>query len=155
MANWCYNTITFSGRYKAFAKRLEKHNYNKQGFEIVKGGRCIFSLEKIEDGMYSFESKWIPPLDELFQRAKKGRFSFEIDYEELGCDVYGKAIYNYPEDSYDDYYLTSEILNMREWDDDVLKINGIVVDEEYEMEWLERQLERLVNNKNYNKWVDI
>ena len=145
MANWCYNTITFSGRYKAFAKRLEKHNYNKQGFEIVKGGRCIFSLEKIEDGMYSFESKWIPPLDELFQRAKKGRFSFEIDYEELGNEIYGRAYYNCETDTLQDYFLGDETFNMIEWDDDILKINGVVC--ESEMEFLEEQLEKLINNK--------
>lgn len=147
MANWCYNTITFSGNYKNFAKQLEKHNYDDCGFEFIKGGRCIFSLEKIEDGMYSFESKWIPPLDELVKKARRCKFSFEIDYEELECDIYGKAFYNHNENNLKDYYLSPEVLNMREWNDDVLKIDGVIVDEEYEMVWLERQLERLINSK--------
>lgn len=146
MPNWCYNTITFSGKYKAFCKRMENHDYNIQGFEFIKNGRCIFSLEKIEDGVYSFESKWIPPIDELIQQAKKSKFSFEIDYEELGCQVYGRAYYDCRTDELKDYFLGDETFNMIEWDDDVLKINGVVC--ESEMEFLEIQLEKLINNKN-------
>ena len=146
MANWCYNTITFSGRYKSFAKRLEKHNYNEQGFEIVKGGRCIFSLEKIEDGMYSFESKWIPPLDELLIQAKKSRFSFEIDYEELAMNIYGKAIYDAETDSYQEWCLLDEVFDrIGSTDDGDYTIDGVVVDEIYT--FLENEMEKLINNK--------
>ena len=146
MANWCYNTITFSGRYKSFSKRLEKHDYNEQGFEIIKGGRCIFSLEKIENGMYSFESTWIAPVDELIVQAKKSKFSFEIDYEELGNQIYGRAYYDCKTDSFNDYFLGDETFNIIEWDDDILKINGVIC--ESEMEFLETQLEKLINDKN-------
>lgn len=149
MANWCYNTITFSGNYKNFAKQLEKHNYNDCGFEFIKGGRCMFSLEKIEDGMYSFESKWIPPIEELVKRARKGGFSFQIDYEELSMGIYGRAYYSRLEDSLVEYDLPDETLNRRDYNDDgQFMLDGKICDQEYEIEWLEIQLERLVNNKN-------
>ena len=145
MANWCYNTITFSGNYKNFAKQLEKHNYNDCGFEFIKGGRCIFSLEKIEDGMYSFESKWAPPLEELAQRAAKGRFSFEIDYEELGCQIYGKAYFDL-ENGLTEYDLPQEVWDRQEFNDDGdLYVNGFYI--ESEQEWLEDQLELLIKNR--------
>ena len=150
MANWCYNTITFSGRCKNFCKQLEKHDYDVQGFEIIEDGksRCIFSLEKIEDGMYSFESKWAPPLRELQERARKGRFSFEIDYEELGMGIYGRAYYNGAEDSYIEYNLPDETLNRRDYTDDgEFMLDGVLCSQEMEMEWLEDQLEILIKNK--------
>lgn len=147
MANWCYNTITFSGRYKNFAKQLEKHNYEALGFEIIKDGksRCIFQLEKIDDGMYSFESKWCPPLDELTERARKGRFSFEIDYEELANGIYGRAYFD-PSDGLHEYNLPQETLDRRSWDDngECLCIDGILCDSDHEMEWLENELELLI-----------
>jgi len=145
MPNWCYNTITFSGRYKNFAKQLEKHNYENFGFEFVKGGRCIFSLNKIEDGMYSFESKWISPLEELCERAKKGRFSFEIDYEELGNQIYGRAYYNGANNEFTDYCLQDDVFDRIEWDDDICKIDGEIA--ENECEFLEEQLELLIKNR--------
>ena len=146
MPNWCYNTITLTGNYKNFAKQIEKHDYDICGFEFIKGGRCLFSLEKIEDGMYSFESKWIPPLEELCKKAKRCKFSFEIDYEELSMGIYGKAIYSHQDDSFIDYYLPNEILNRRDYDDDGnFMLDGKVCDQEYEMEWLENELEKLIN----------
>ena len=151
MPNWCYNTITLSGRCKNFCKQLEKHDYGIQGFEILPGKnkRCIFSLEKITENMYSFESKWIPPIEELVEKARKSKFSFEIDYEELSMGIYGKAIYNCKNDSLVEYDLPDEILNRRDFDDNGnFILDGKLCDQEYEMEWLENELEKLINNKN-------
>ena len=148
MANWCYNTIKFSGNYKNFAKQLEKYDYNNCGFEFVKNGRCIFSLEKIQDGMYSFESKWVPPLEELIKKARRCKFSFEINYEELSMAIYGRAYYDYETNEFTDYYLDEDVLNRCNYDDnDNFTIDGILHDQEYEYEWLKSELEKLINNK--------
>ena len=65
MANWCFNNISFSGRCKNFIKQLKKHNYNSCGFEIVKGGRCIFYLQEIDDGIFQFETSGMKILVKL------------------------------------------------------------------------------------------
>lgn len=145
MPNWCYNTITLSGKYKNFAKQLEKHDYSRCGFEFVKDGRCIFSLEKIEEGMYSFESKWAPPIEELCIRAKRGGFSFELDFEELGCWVYGKAIFNKEDNSLIEYYLPEETMRRGEvTDDGVFLIDG-KESNICEWEFYEYELEKFIN----------
>jgi len=144
MANWCYNTLSLSGKYKNFAKQLEKHNYKIMGFEFIKNGRCIFELDKIEDGMYSFTSKWAPPLEELAERASKGKFSFELDYEECGCQIYGKAIFDI-KSGLITYDLPQEVWNKMDFNDDGdLHVDGIYI--ESEMEWLEEQLELVIKN---------
>ena len=147
MANWCYNTITFSGKCKNFIKQLKKHDYNNCGFEILPGKnmKCIFELYKVDETMFSFESKWGPPLDELCERARKGRFSFEIDYEELSNQIYGRAFYNAETNEFVDYYLRDDTFNLIDWDDDICRIDGKIVESEYE--FLEEELEKMMNNK--------
>ena len=147
MANWCFNNISFSGRCKNFIKQLKKHDYNSCGFEIVKGGRCVFDLQEVDDGIFQFESKWIPPNEELLQRAKKGRFSFENDFEELAMNIYGKAIYDAETDSYQEWCLPDEVFDRIDYTDDGDQtIDGVVVDEIYT--FLENEMEKLINNKN-------
>lgn len=146
MPNWCCNNISFSGRCKNFIKQLKAHNYNDRGFEFIKGGRCIFYLQEIDDGVFQFESKWIPPNEELLQRAKKGRFSFENDFEELAMNIYGKAIYDAETNSYQEWYLPDEVFDkIDSTDDGEYTINGVVVDEIYT--FLENEMEKLINSK--------
>jgi len=79
MANWCSNNINFSGKYKPFLKKLLKHDYDVEGFRLVKGdrSRCVFDFEEVDDSLYRFESKWAPPIDEFVEVAKKNKFSFD------------------------------------------------------------------------------
>ena len=146
MANWCYNVICLSGKYKNFAKQLKKHDYKIQGFEIVRPGentRCIFELDEQGEDTFSFTSKWIPPIEELVERAKKGGFSFQLDFEELGCGIYGRAYYK--DGVLDEYYLDDSIFRRTDWDDDVFRVDGEEV--ESESEFLEEELEKLVKLK--------
>lgn len=146
MADWCLNNISFSGRCKNFIKQLKAHNYDYRGFEFIKGGRCIFDLQEIDDGIFQFESRWTPPNKELLERAKRGRFSFENDFEELAMNIYGKAIYDAEADSYQEWYLPKTVFDRINYiDNGECTIDGIVVDEIYT--FLENEMEKLINNK--------
>ena len=146
MANICSNVIELSGNYKAFIKQLRKHNW-VDGFELVGpegSSGYIFDFHEITDTIFGFESKWAPPIDELALRAKKGRFSFILEYEELGMGIFGKAFFD-KENGLRIYDLPQETLDRRDWNEDgKLYIDG--VEFESDLEWLEEELELFIKN---------
>lgn len=144
MATWCYNTISFTGRYKNFAKQLEKHNYNGRGFPFIEGGRCIFSLEKTTDGVYSFESYRTPLIEEFVESAKKDGFSFEIDYKQPDDCIYGKAKFD-KINGLVRYDLSKETFNRLAYINERAFVDYLPI--ESGMEWLGEQLEILIKNK--------
>ena len=149
MPNWVYNELQLTnGSYKNFSKQLQAHNYMKSGFKIVKNdtSRCVFDLLKICDDFYSFYSKNAPPIDEMLERAKKGRFSFELHYEEPGNNIFGTVIYNHYDKSVITYDLDEDVFSRLTYNEsgDAF-VDGLPI--QSDTEWLEEQLEILINNK--------
>jgi hypothetical protein len=146
MANYCSNTLMLSGRYKAFAKRIENHNYNDCGYLI--GEMALFDLYKSDEGIYMFESKWTPPIDDLVAKAKKSGFSFTLEYYEPGCQIYGKAEYS-KESGLSVYDLPESVFDRVSWDDECneMKIDGSLEHAcGYEEEFYEDELNKMINN---------
>lgn len=145
MASWCSNYLVLSGRCGNFVKQLKKHDYKAEGFTLEQG-EYMFDVDIYEDKRtIGFESKWSPPLEGLLNRARKGRFSFEIQYEERGMAIYGMAFYNAENDHYEEYDLPQDTLDKIEWSDEgELTIDGEVCESEYD--WLEEQMNKFIES---------
>lgn len=135
MANWCNCYITLSGNYKPFMKKLEKHNWYEDGFELP-DDQYIVDYENLgEENRFKFESKYVAPLTGLVIKATRCKFSFEISYEEFGYQIYGKAIFNHITSEYKEWNLPEKIFQLC-YDDN----------EDFDYEKLDDQLELLMKN---------
>lgn len=103
MANWCNNILTFEGTEKQiqevdaiFQKMIDKEKQEERGQlpNFIKDGNTyFFSIDKQSEGVYRYETKWTPNLDEVCQIAEKlGITDFVHEYDELNCLIFGKAI---------------------------------------------------------------
>lgn len=128
MANWCYNTVEFTGEEIAvkkimelFASMEQKENETKVGqlpdFITCDDG-YFFSLCGYSENSLSYETKWSPNIGNVVEIAKKFDVNFIMTYEELGSNIFGKAIYTAGNDEVVDYYLTDEDFNRYDWNDE-------------------------------------
>ncbi|MCH5684610.1 hypothetical protein LWM68_10240 [Niabella sp. W65] len=97
-----------------------------------------------EDTLY-YETKWLPNTEAVKQIAEHFKVDFSYEYEELGCLVYGKAIF-------ENGNLTETCLDSQDFDSyeleeetDTYHFEG----KEYDSEWeiLETLLERKIENQ--------
>jgi len=108
MANWCRNFLTFSGNQEQIEKvvSLFKDMHEKElatehgqlpSFVSEKTHPAwIFEIEVDDDsdGHLSFSTKYCPNVAVMVLIAETFNVSFEHEYEELGCLVYGKSEYD-------------------------------------------------------------
>ena len=104
MANWCSNNVTFTGaeeNLNNFQRLLEKtieiqesHGNGEMllGLEGVLEG-YMFWINTSDTGVISFESRWNPIPQDMVRIAQMFDLEFEYEYEESGCDLYGKYTY--------------------------------------------------------------
>jgi hypothetical protein len=104
MANWCSNNVTFTGdeaNLNNFQRLLEKtieiqesHGNGEMlvGLEGVLDG-YMFWIQTTDTGIISFESRWNPIPQDMVRIAQLFDLEFEYEYEESGCDLYGKYTY--------------------------------------------------------------
>lgn len=131
MANWCSNNIFFEGEeknidalYKLFEDLIEKYKATDEGQrpDFLEDGRYMFyfylGIENKEPDNFSmmYETKWADNVDDMVQIAEKYKVDFEYYYEELGCGVYGRAIYR--NGKLDNVYLENEDFDQFEYDDE-------------------------------------
>jgi len=108
MANWCSNTVDFSGSKKninnlhqLFEKTVEIQNKSSLG-------QLLFSLEGVIDGymftinydlvdedylQVTYESKWNPIPHDMVRIAQMFELTFIYNYQEEGNQLYG--VYNF------------------------------------------------------------
>ena len=117
MANWCNNWVTLDGEpenVKAFMNdiiKLEKESAKtNMGVRAIEdeGGEYMFDIY-VDEGGFSFESKWSPVFASLRYLAGKHGVTVTNNYEEGGCQVYGQ--WTSDGECETDVYLESE-----EWD---------------------------------------
>ena len=128
MANWCYNSVTFSGPQKKLEelfnmiKFLEtKANLNNSGVipdfiednpELMAKDDMLYMFDICysEDSFdfISFYSKWSPALDTIYEIAKQIGISFEHEYDESSNSIYGLASYNHQTGAYKNTYLNED-----------------------------------------------
>lgn len=83
MANICFNWVNVVGK---------QSDLEKLKLEVIDE----WELRHEDDGQatYSFESKWSPPENELKILSLTCSVLIECEYEECGCDIWGKFAYN-------------------------------------------------------------
>jgi hypothetical protein len=158
MANWCNNTVVFKGMpkaieqitelFKSMAEQEQKEDCGQlPDFVQDTNGDYFFSISQDNEsaGVFQYETKWSPNTEAVKQIAEHFKVGFTHDYEELGCSVYGKAIF-------ENGILTNTCLDSQDFDSfeleeetDTYHFEG----KEYESEWeiLETLLERKTENR--------
>jgi hypothetical protein len=103
MANWCYNHVEFSGSAEALQKVEDlidlMRDRQKQSGEGQRPDGCdgyyMFDIDYESDfpQCVHFESKWSPPTETIKFICDELNVSAVMDYEEMGCSVFGRWVY--------------------------------------------------------------
>lgn len=161
MANWCSNKVVFEGEpqaieqiqqlFKSMAEKEQKEGCGQlPEFLSEHNGGYFFEIYQEEDvtGVFRYETKWSPNIEELREIAERYNVDFAQDYEELCNRVCGRATFS--EGILTDVYLEYEDFEQFEFDEetDTYHFEGEDYDSEYEI--LETLLERKVENQFTN-----
>jgi hypothetical protein len=102
MANWCYNKVNFEGGitiikelqnlFEALTRKEEKEKCGQLPEFIKSKDGYLFSIRWEDDALY-YETRWSPNTEIIQRVADKFGVGFTHFYEELGCLIYGEAIY--------------------------------------------------------------
>lgn len=141
MANWCSNFVTFTG---GDIEGLNELMYTGQrwcddknegwlpSFDLDGYDRYLFNIEVQDSGEIRFETKWAPPIQEMFKIAVRFGCSMEISYEELGNYVYGKATFD--GNTLEDFCLTDDDFEqVSEREDGMYMYKGEVWESQYDI----------------------
>ena len=127
MANMCSNYVTFSGSEDNVKKFIEEvkalaalSKETNEGVRPGDNGRYMFDLQiyDLEEGYFSFDSKWAPALYSLETLGRKHSVDIVCDYEELGCMIFGRWEYDAETNCQSDITLTEEEIDSVEEDDE-------------------------------------
>lgn len=152
MANICNNTLEFSGEdenmkavYALFLE-LKKYNEEKQkgampDFLALKDG-YFFDLYVQDDYSIGYWTKWVPNELVVKDIADKYKVDFVLSYEELGCGLFGKFIYDHETQVLQNICLTDEDMDMVTCNND-----GIYLYKGEEIECPEDVYNELLDNK--------
>ena len=134
MANWCSNTVVFTGGqnqldelktlFLTMAKKEQKERKGQLPPFVNDDTGYLFEIRWEEDVLY-YETKWSPNTEVMVQVADKYHTGFEHSYSESGNGVFGET-------TYEDGILEDVFL-----DDDDYDLYGY--DEETEIYFFENQ----------------
>lgn len=89
MANICLNTIEFFGDAKAIGQI--KNDMTSPSFGEGEGFYSLNFCDSSQDELrITAESRWSPPIKWLENLSKQYGVVVECEYEECGCDIWGK-----------------------------------------------------------------
>lgn len=170
MANWCYNSVDFSGPQEKLEELsniirfLEnKSNLTNSGVipdfiesypELMTKDNMLYIFD-IDYSEYSFDyvsfsSKWSPALDTVYEIGKKLGLSFKHFYDDSSNLIYGTSFYNNETGEYRNIYLDDDDFNkVEEHYDEELGVDWYSFEgKEYELkeDILEILLERKIQN---------
>jgi len=158
MANWCTNTVTFSGpdenKVRQVFKRLEKKCNNTnlgQTLKWFKDDRYLFDINT--DDTISFETKWGPAEQTILEIFNRYDVNGEYYYEEPGMSIYG-AIFKIDNEVYS-VNLDDEDLDPLDYNDelDCYTVSGIPIesDSDYLFGAIDNKMQRLISNRKTEK----
>lgn len=144
MANWCFNSVSFSGNETNVKKVIElftqlheqeKKEHCGQKPEFVQGDDYFFNIVINDETNVQFESKWTPNISELVEIAKEYDLNFECTYEECGNMIFGKAIYTSGNEEAEILDLDNEDFDLFTYDDeeDIYIYNGEKYESDFEI----------------------
>ena len=139
MANWCSNHLhATGGNVQGLHELLEsarRHTLEvHEGWMFTTDGhRYLFDFERNGD-QWNFETRWSPPIEEIFTIAHTLGVSVEMDYVEMGSCVYGRMRYDHTTGEVIDIFLDDSDFDRVEYDEDndIYEFEGKVYDSEYE-----------------------
>lgn len=158
MANWCSNTVVFGGNPETieqikwlFQTMATQEQQEQKGqlpdFVNPKNGGYFFDLyfENDDTEVFQYQTKWSPNIEIVQEIAEHFKVDFVQDYEELGCCIFGKAIFENSELT--DIYLEDEDFDQYQYDEekDQWIFEGNIYGSDYEI--LEILLERKIENQ--------
>ena len=106
MANWCSNSVAFEGNETTLEQlRLEfikmqirenEENCGQLPEFISDKNRGYFFDILLEDGgcIFNYQTRWSPNTEILLQIAEHYKVDFIYNYEEIGNQIYGVAVYS-------------------------------------------------------------
>lgn len=120
MANWCSNSIAFEGSKKALQQigQMFETLHHKECTEekgqlpdfIQADEGYMFSIYWEEDISHVYyETKWSPNIEVMRQIAAHFGVTYEHNYDELSCSIYGQAVYR-------DGILTDTYVDVKDFD---------------------------------------
>lgn len=165
MPNWCYNQVDFSGAEKDLkkvttlflamsAREGEEGQGQKPDFlgdeEPEDSYFFDINADEFEDGYdthsITYNTKWVPNLNDVLRIANHFNVDFEHQYEELGMQLYGK--YRYQDKVLNHKCLEDADLSRFDWSGDEVLFDGEPCESEAE------QLETLLESKEYDNNTD-
>lgn len=158
MANWCNNKVTFTGVQDSLIKVVtlfqtmiddeSKGEIGQMPDFIESKDGYFFEIYQDDNLEYTFEyeTRWSPNIEILRIIANRYNVGFVLDYEESGCMVFGKTIY-------ENKVLTDYFLNQCDFqecaynaDTDCYDFEGVTY--EYKDDIMKILLERKIDNTN-------
>lgn len=156
MANWCSNSVAFEGNEIAleqvkleFIKMQLRENEENCGqlpeFVSDKNRGYFFDI-LLEDGdcIFNYQTRWSPNTEILLQIAEYFKVDFIQNYEEIGNQIYGVAVYSNNELS--EIYLEEEDFEQYKYNEET--DTYFFEEENYESDYeiLEILLKRKIKN---------
>lgn len=133
--------------FKSMAEQEQKDNCGIYPISQDTHGDYFYNISQDNEsaGVFQYETKWSPNTDAVKQIAEHFKVNFTQDYEELGCLVYGQAIFE--EGILTDTCLDSQDFDSYELDEetDTYHFEGTEYDSEWEI--LDTLLERKSENQ--------
>ena len=128
MANWCSNSVAFEGNETALEQvklefikmqlRENEENCGQLPEFISDKKRGYFFDILLEDGdcIFNYQTRWSPNTEILLQIAEYFKVDFIHNYEEIGNQIYGVAVYSNSElteidledEDFEQYYYQEE-----------------------------------------------
>jgi hypothetical protein len=129
MANICSNTITFTGTDLSIIRKAitEIESKHKEGEGWLPDGfigsylHYLFDVDVQDyetDIVFNCWTKWAPPIEEMLHLCKGANINIELQYEEMGCQLYGVYHYDYATDTLSDTCLDYNDFARVVYDDD-------------------------------------
>jgi hypothetical protein len=155
MANICNNTLLFSGKeinLKAVREMLEwmvvdtneGHGAMPSFITNLNDG-YMFDVYLDKTDYISYWTKWCPNEEVIKLIADKYKVDFVLDYEELGCGLFGRFFYNHKTKQLIDYCLTDDEMSVVDTND-----NGDYIYNGEEIECPEDIYTEILNQKIKN-----
>ena len=105
MANWCSNTVTFTGNkestdkivqlFQTMTEQEEKSGEGQIPDFIQEKNGFFFEIyqNETDECSFQYETKWCPNIEALYLISDHFQTEFVLEYVELGCCIFERTTY--------------------------------------------------------------